>query len=107
MALNDLFQDVRASPDSIDQDEDFTEQREGLYHRFPSRTSVRQRSLRSRRLSSAHSATQPVASGSSNFEAESPDELALVSAAHAYGCDLVARSPYNVKVHMPGRNYLN
>ncbi|CAG7722204.1 unnamed protein product [Allacma fusca] len=36
------------------------------------------------------------------FEAESPDELALVEAAYAYNCKLLRRTPQNVRVSMPG-----
>jgi len=37
------------------------------------------------------------------FEAESPDELALVNAAFVYNCKLVKRSPTAVTVAMPGK----
>ena len=36
------------------------------------------------------------------YEAESPDELALVKAASAYGCRLCQRSPEKVSVYLPG-----
>lgn len=35
------------------------------------------------------------------FEAESPDELALVQAAHSYQCRLIKRTPQTIKVAMP------
>lgn len=38
-----------------------------------------------------------------HYEAESPDELALVKAANTYGCKLVKRSPGKVKVLLPGQ----
>lgn len=37
------------------------------------------------------------------YEAESPDELALVDAAYAYKCRLLKRTPQCVKVTLPGR----
>lgn len=36
------------------------------------------------------------------YEAESPDELALVKAASTYGCQLTKRSPDKVTVLLPG-----
>jgi hypothetical protein len=41
------------------------------------------------------------------YEAESPDELALVDAAYAYSCRLLKRTPQSVSVLLPGkiRNY--
>lgn len=36
------------------------------------------------------------------YEAESPDELALVQAAYSYRCRLVKRTPQSIKVVMPG-----
>lgn len=36
------------------------------------------------------------------YEAESPDELALVNAAYAYGCCLINRSPNHTLVNVPG-----
>jgi hypothetical protein len=36
------------------------------------------------------------------FEAESPDELALVEAAYLYNCRLIKRSPLSMTVMMPG-----
>ncbi|XP_046562486.1 phospholipid-transporting ATPase VB-like [Haliotis rubra] len=36
------------------------------------------------------------------YEAESPDELALVKAASTYGCRLIQRSPERVSVWLPG-----
>lgn len=36
------------------------------------------------------------------YEAESPDELALVKAASTYGCRLIRRSPEKVTVWLPG-----
>lgn len=36
------------------------------------------------------------------FEAESPDELALVEAAYLYNCRLIKRSPQSLTVMMPG-----
>jgi len=36
------------------------------------------------------------------YEAESPDELALVDAAYAYNCKLVKRTPTTVQVSLPG-----
>ncbi|XP_049958802.1 phospholipid-transporting ATPase VD isoform X1 [Schistocerca serialis cubense] len=41
------------------------------------------------------------------FEAESPDELALVDAAYSYGCRLVKRSPQVATVSMPGQGALD
>lgn len=38
------------------------------------------------------------------FEAESPDELALVDAAYTYSCRLVKRTPQFVTVALPGQN---
>ncbi|XP_055894088.1 phospholipid-transporting ATPase VB-like [Biomphalaria glabrata] len=38
-----------------------------------------------------------------HYEAESPDELALVKAANTYGCKLLKRSPGKVKVLLPGQ----
>ncbi|KRT84629.1 hydrolase [Oryctes borbonicus] len=40
------------------------------------------------------------------FEAESPDELALVDAAYNYDCRLVKRTPSTATVEMPGDNRL-
>ena len=40
------------------------------------------------------------------FEAESPDELALVNAAYSYDCCLVNRSPNHVLVSMPGQGVM-
>ncbi|XP_059146032.1 phospholipid-transporting ATPase VB-like [Physella acuta] len=39
-----------------------------------------------------------------HYEAESPDELALVKAANTYGCKLVKRGPGKVKVLFTGEN---
>jgi phospholipid-translocating ATPase len=36
------------------------------------------------------------------FEAESPDELALVDAAYSYNCRLVKRTPQFATVALPG-----
>ncbi len=41
-----------------------------------------------------------------HYEAESPDELALVQAANAYGCKLLKRTPDRVIVWLPGRDLL-
>lgn len=41
------------------------------------------------------------------FEAESPDELALVDAAYNYDCRLVKRSPTSVTVEIPGDTKLD
>ena len=41
------------------------------------------------------------------YEAESPDELALVDAAYAYNCRLLKRTPHNVKVTLPGKRSRN
>lgn len=38
-----------------------------------------------------------------HYEAESPDELALVKAASTYGCKLLKRSPDKVTVRLPGK----
>ena len=38
-----------------------------------------------------------------HYEAESPDELALVKAVSSYGCRLVKRSANTVTVSLPGR----
>ena len=40
------------------------------------------------------------------YEAESPDELALVDAAFAYNCKLLKRSPTSVVVSLPGDGML-
>lgn len=37
------------------------------------------------------------------YEAESPDELALVDAAYKYGCRLLRRSLHNILVSLPGK----
>jgi phospholipid-translocating ATPase len=37
------------------------------------------------------------------FEAESPDELALVDAAYTYNCRLLKRTPQHVTVNVPGK----
>lgn len=42
----------------------------------------------------------------SRYEAESPDELALVRAACTYGCRLVKRSIEKVRVWLPGKSKL-
>ena len=39
------------------------------------------------------------------YEAESPDELALVDAACAYSCRLLRRTPGAVVVSLPGKTY--
>ncbi len=36
------------------------------------------------------------------YEAESPDELALIDAAYAYNCKLLKRSPDRLTVSLPG-----
>jgi hypothetical protein len=36
------------------------------------------------------------------YEAESPDELALIDAAYAYKCKLLKRSPDRLTVSLPG-----
>jgi phospholipid-translocating ATPase len=36
------------------------------------------------------------------YEAESPDELALIDAAYAYNCKLLKRSPDRLVVSLPG-----
>jgi hypothetical protein len=36
------------------------------------------------------------------YEAESPDELALIDAAYAYNCRLLKRSPDRLTVSLPG-----
>ncbi|KDR21129.1 putative phospholipid-transporting ATPase VD, partial [Zootermopsis nevadensis] len=41
------------------------------------------------------------------FEAESPDELALVDAAYSYNCRLVKRTPQFVTVSLPGEGLLD
>lgn len=41
------------------------------------------------------------------FEAESPDELALVDAAYNYGCRLLRRTPTTVTVETPGGGNLS
>lgn len=41
-------------------------------------------------------------SSQTRYEAESPDELALVRAASTYGCRLLKRSPDKVVVWLPG-----
>lgn len=41
------------------------------------------------------------------FEAESPDELALVDAAYNYGCRLIQRTPTSVTVETPEDGKLN
>ena len=41
-----------------------------------------------------------------HYEAESPDELALVQAANAYGCKLLKRTPDRVIVWLPGKTQL-
>ncbi|KAM9477380.1 phospholipid-transporting ATPase VD isoform 2-T3 [Clarias gariepinus] len=41
------------------------------------------------------------------YEAESPDEAALVQAARAYGCTLLGRSPEQLLVALPGTGPLN
>lgn len=41
------------------------------------------------------------------FEAESPDELALVDAAYNYGCRLIQRTPTSVSVKTPDDGKLN
>lgn len=40
------------------------------------------------------------------FEAESPDELALVDAAHSYDCRLLKRTPISASLIVPGKNFL-
>ncbi|XP_071452403.1 phospholipid-transporting ATPase VD isoform X2 [Hetaerina americana] len=40
------------------------------------------------------------------YEAESPDELALVNAAYAYGCRLLHRSPRSATISLPGEGVL-
>lgn len=40
------------------------------------------------------------------YEAESPDELALVDAAFAYSCKLLKRSPQNAVVSLPGEGLM-
>ena len=42
-----------------------------------------------------------------HYEAESPDELALVKAANTYGCKLTRRSPGKVTVAFPGEKKEN
>lgn len=44
----------------------------------------------------------PSPDGRPIFEAESPDELALVNAAYSYDCCLVNRSPNHILVNVPG-----
>ena len=41
-----------------------------------------------------------------HYEAESPDELALVQAASSYGCKLLKRTPDRVKLWLPGTHVL-
>ncbi len=38
-----------------------------------------------------------------HYEAESPDELALVQAASSYGCKLLKRTPDRVMLSLPGK----
>ena len=45
-------------------------------------------------------------SSRTRYEAESPDELALVKAASTYGCRLLRRSPDKVIVWLPGMRWL-
>ena len=40
------------------------------------------------------------------YEAESPDELALVDAAFAYNCKLIKRSPQSAVVNLPGEGLI-
>ena len=41
------------------------------------------------------------------FEAESPDELALVDAAYSYNCRLIKRTPQTATVSVPGQSNIN
>ena len=41
------------------------------------------------------------------YEAESPDELALIDAAYAYNCKLLRRSPTSAVVHLPGEGMID
>ncbi|KFB52591.1 AGAP010026-PA-like protein [Anopheles sinensis] len=56
-------------------------------------------------FSQGSSVTSPVASRPI-YEAESPDELALVNAAFSYDCCLVNRSPNHVLVSVPGEGVI-
>ncbi|KAL5280993.1 ATP10B family protein [Megaselia abdita] len=47
--------------------------------------------------------TYQLADGRPLYEAESPDELALVNAAYCYDCCLLSRNPNNILVSMPGK----
>jgi len=51
---------------------------------------------------STRSLTTPAPSDRPLYEAESPDELALVDAAYAYSCRLINRNPTDVTVSLPG-----
>ena len=41
------------------------------------------------------------------YEAESPDELALIDAAYAYNCKLLRRSPTSAVVYLPGEGMID
>lgn len=59
-----------------------------------------QKAKMNRSLRSAYD-TKPI------FEAESPDELALVDAAYKYNCRLLKRTPISVVVDVPGEGILD
>lgn len=40
-----------------------------------------------------------------NYEAESPDEIALVETAFSYNCRLLRRSPDSIVISMPGKKF--
>ncbi|RUS74359.1 hypothetical protein EGW08_017882 [Elysia chlorotica] len=77
-------------------------------------TSVKSRSLLSLSVSESGDASESgsvagssflsVGSQRMHYEAESPDELALVKAANTYGCKLTRRSPGKVTVTFPAEN---
>ena len=61
-------------------------------------------------LSKLHSSRSPTPTPSDFrpiYEAESPDELALIDAAYAYNCKLLRRSPTSAVVYLPGEGMID
>ena len=59
------------------------------------------------KLNSSRSPTPTPSDFRPIYEAESPDELALIDAAYAYNCKLLRRSPTSAIVHLPGEGIMD
>ncbi|XP_058839396.1 phospholipid-transporting ATPase VD-like [Topomyia yanbarensis] len=73
---------------------------------FKSSSSKNKFSMNSVKFQKSHSQGSTPSDRRPIFEAESPDELALVNAAYSYDCCLINRSPNHVLVNVPGEGVI-